>query len=311
MSMKATARAHTVQNLTNPFPFSTFGAQVPFLSSISVCTAPLETVATVEFWEEREKREIAFEERTVDQRVGRGVDAVISEVRRLSGIDCEYAVLGKSNLSTSAVLDEPSFIAAVTVASSEACGLDLCHKELSRIASKGSESAPGAVTGWVSKWEAGLQEEFSHSVVLEEELDMGMIRVFVNPFVDDLEIVKSPLVEARLKMAHTSVIEMERAIRNHDIEKIGELAEKTSLLLHAIAATARNEVMWSPGVLSVVHEVRALREEGVKAYFNVDWTGVYVNSYPEDITRIAQRIREAGVELCPLHIGGNAQSSTD
>ncbi|MGC1121183.1 MAG: hypothetical protein WBA22_08815 [Candidatus Methanofastidiosia archaeon] len=309
--MKATASAHPVQNLITPLPLPGLLVQVPFLCSISVCTAPLETTATVEFLEEGDVREVTFEGCPVDWRVQREVDAVISEVKRLSGIESEYAVRGTSNFLKDVGPDDPSLIAAVTAASSKAAELDLCHKELSRIAAKGSGSAPAAVTGWVSKWVTGLQKEFSHSVVLEDDLEIGMIRVFLDPFVDELEIVKSPLVEARLKMAYTSVAEMERAIKNHDVERIGELAEKDALLLHDAAAAGRDHVLWSPEVLRVLNEVKALREEGVKAYFNAGWTGVYINSYPEDVAAIERRISNMGVETCSLYVGGNAQSHMD
>ncbi|MBU7023723.1 MAG: hypothetical protein HXS40_06105 [Theionarchaea archaeon] len=245
----------------------------------------------------------------MDWRVQRGVDAVLSEVKRLSGIENEYAVRGTCNFLKDAGLDEPSFIAAVTAASSKAAELDLCHKELSRIAAKGSRSAPAAVTGWVSKWVTSLQEEFSHSVVLEEDLEIGMIRVCVTPVVNDLEMVKSPLTEARLRTRYISVAEMERAIRNHDVERISELAEKDALLLSA--AGGRDQAIWSPEVLRVLDEVKALREERVKAYFNADWTGVHVNSYPEDVPTIERRIKETGVRTCPLHVGGTVRLRMD
>jgi phosphomevalonate decarboxylase len=309
MNMKATARAHPVQNLITSLPFSGLRVQVPFLGSISVCTAPLETEATVEFLKEGELREVTFEGYPVDWRVQREVDAVISEVKRLSGTESEYAVRGTSNFLKDVGLDEPSFVAAVTAASSEAAGLDLCHKELSRIAAKGSGSAPAAVTGWVSKWMTSLQEEFSHSVVLEEELEIGMIRIFVAPVVSDVEMLKPPLVEARLRTAYISMAQMERAIKNHDVERIGELAEKDTLLLSA--AAGKDRAVWSPEVLRVLDEVKALREERVKAYFNADWTGVYINSYPEDIPTIERRIRERGVETCRLNVGGKVRSSIE
>lgn len=305
MNMKATACAHPVQNLITPLPLSGLRVQVPFLGSISVCTAPLETEATVEFLEEGELREVTFEGYPVDRRVQRRVDAVISEVKRLSGIESEYAVRGASNFLRDVGPDEPSFIAAVTAASSKAAGLDLCYRELSRIAAKGSGSAPAAVTGWVSKWVTGLQEEFSHSVVLEEDLEIGMIRVFVTPVVNDLEMLKPPLVEARLRMAYITVAEMERAIKNHDMERIGKLAEKDALLLSA--AGGRDQAGWSPEVFRVLDEVKALREERVKAYFNADWTGVYVNSCPEDVAAIERRISNTGVKTCPLYVGGKVR----
>jgi phosphomevalonate decarboxylase len=307
MSMKATACAHPVQTLITPLPPSGSLVQVPFLGSISVCTAPLETEATVEFLEEGELREVTFEGNPVDWRVQRGVDAVLSEVKRLSGIENEYAVRGRSNFLKDMGPDEPSFIAAVTAASAKAAELDLCHKELSRIAAKGSRSAPAAVTGWVSKWLTGLQEEFSHSEVLEEDLEIGMIRVCVTPVVNDVEMVKSPLIEARLRTRYINVAEMERAIRTHDVERIGELAEKDALS----AGGGRDQALWSPEVLRVLDEVKALREERVKAYFNADWTRVYVNSYPEDVPMIERRIKEMGVKTCPLYVGGTVRLRMD
>lgn len=305
--MKATACAHPVQGLIKQALFDE-RLQIPFHDSISVCTAPLSTVTTFEFQEEKQ---VFINSKPPDPYTISRIDAVVSEVKQLSRIEEEYRMVCKSNFSGNMELEAlSSGVAALALAAAEAAGLELSHKELSRIARKGTGSASGSVTGWFSRWRAAMSAEFSYSSVIEDDLEMGIVAALMESVEPDRvyrEILKAPPLEYRLKSVHTSLYRMERAIKDHDIPAVGQLAEEDTVILHALARENKEMIAWGPDILKVIAEVKVLREEGVEAYFNID-TGaaVYINSYPEDVPLIEERINRLGIKTVPLSVGGEA-----
>jgi len=305
--MKATARAYPVQGLIKHHMLFDNRIRLPFHDLISVCTAPLCTVTTFAFQEEKE---VTIKGEPPDFDTISRIDSVVSEIRRLSGVDEEYKIVSENNFPSMG-LGASSGFAALAVAAAKAAGLDLSHKELSRIAKKGAGSASESVTGWFSRWRSNIEEQFCYSFVIEDELEMGMVAALVEPFeyMDELrkKVLTSSLFEYRLKTIHTRLYNMERAIKDHDVSKIGRLAEEDTLIVHALTMTGNKEMVWGPDILQVMAEVKALREEGVEAYFSID-TGavVYMNSYPEDVAVITERINALGVKTIQLSVGGEA-----
>jgi phosphomevalonate decarboxylase len=306
--MKATATAHPTQGLI------TYGLldeqfSLPFFDSISVCTAPLKTVITFTFEEELQ---ILINGAEPDPITSTRIAAVVSEVKRLSGIEGGYKTISEDNFPLP-TRSSDSRIAALAVAAAKAAGLDLSHKELSRIAQRGGVSASKAVTGWFSRWRANLDRESSFAFVIEDDLDIGMVVALAEPYEytpeTNLNALSSPFLESRLKSVHTSLYEMERAIKDHDIPKIGKLAERDSIAVRALTLREPRESAWEPNTLRVIREVKALREEGIKAYFNSDRGIVFVNSYPEDVPVIEERIGEVGFNPVCLSVGGKAEAT--
>ena len=300
--MKATARAHPVQGLIKYYV--TDRLRLPFHDTIAVCTAPFCTVTTVAFQQEKE---VIINGCTPDPATASMIDSIISEVKHLSGVDLQYKVISESNFPCTGLGAFSSECASLTVAASEAAGLDLSHRELSRIAGRGTQSAPTSVTGYFSRWRANMDEKFCYSFVMDDDLDMGMVAALVeSESYSTYNVTVSPFLELRLKSVHTSLYEMERAIKNHDIPKIGQLTEKDTILMHALTTADNKSVMWRPDTLRVMAEVVALREEGVEAYFSCDKGAVYINSYPEDVLTIKERITTLGIKAVPLSVGGEA-----
>lgn len=295
--MKATACAHPIQGLISQLMDER--VRLPFHDSISVCTAPSKTVTTVEFGEEKE---ITINGEVPDTITMKRAEAVISEIKKLSGVEGEYKIVSEDSIPRIGFYASSRF-ASLAVAAAKAAGLDLSDKELSRIARKGAVSASEAVTGWFSRWRANMLEESCYSYVVEDDLEMGMVAAAVEVISNEVqkEVLTSPFFEARLKTVHKRLYEMERALRDHDIQKIGQLAERDSIVLHTLMMN--KEMMWDSDTLRVVAEVKALREGGVKAYFNVGLGAVYVNSYPEDVPIIEERVKTLGVKTARLCVG--------
>jgi phosphomevalonate decarboxylase len=102
---------------------------------------------------------------------------------------------------------------------------------------------------------------------------------------------------------------MENAIRKRNVDKIGVLAERDSLILHGITMTSIDEMMlWRPETVQVILEVRKMRAEGLPAYFSID-TGatVYVNTKPKYVKKVEKRIKRLGIETITCGVGGSAR----
>jgi len=184
----------------------------------------------------------------------------------------------------------------------------------SRFARRGAGSAARSVTGGFSKWKMGLTDEDSYATQLAgEDLAMGMVVAVVPAFkqTEDAhrEALTSPFFHARLAEMPRLIAEMELAIRNRDVGKICALAERDTLMLHGITMTGTGEmVLWRPDTLRVILAVRRLREQGVPAFFSID-TGatVYVNTFPDRVDAVRERIEEMGLQAIPCTVGGPAR----
>jgi len=310
---KATAIAYPMQGLIKYHGLRDEALRLPFHDSISVCTAPIHTRTTVAFgarW-----RDTA----TVDgQRLGgreyERVLAVIDAVRRRAKLRLRFRMASENDFPANVGLGaSASGFAALAVAAAEAAGLELSQPELSALARRGAGSAARAVTGGFSRWRMGTGDEDSYAYQLAgEELQMGIVVALIPAYkrTEDAhrEVLSSPFFHSRLSYVHEALAEMEAAIRRHDIEAIGQLAERDSLILHGITMTGEEEmILWRPETVQAILEVKRLRQEHIPAYFSID-TGatVYVNTDPRHVAQVERRIRALGLRTLRCHVGGPA-----
>lgn len=312
--MKASSIAYPIQGLIKYHGLRDEVLRIPFHDSISVSTSPTASHTTVEFG--RTDQDTA----TVDGKVlvGREMDRVLSvvdEVRRRAGIDTRMRMVSKNNFPSNVGLGaSASGFAALAVASCEAAGLALPLERVSAIARRGAGSASRSVTGGYSRWKAGHEDEESYSYQLaSEEFPMGIVVALIPAFKytenAHRAVLGSPFFHSRLAYVHGALAEMESAIRKRDIDRVGLLAEKDSLILHGITMTGLDEmILWRPETVKVILEVKAMRSEGIPAYFSID-TGatVYVNTHPEKVPVVEERIRALGVETLVCGVGGRSR----
>ena len=314
--MKGSAIAHPIEGLIKYHGLKDEILRIPFHDSISVATSPTASHTTVEFG--RFKKDTA----SVDDRqlVGRELERVVfvaDEVRRRSGLDLKFRMVSKNNFMSNVGLGaSASGFAALAVAASKAAGLKLSLERMSVIARRGAGSATRSVTGGFSRWRAGFEDEESYSYqIASEGLQMGIVVALIPAFKFTENVHKavltSPFFHSRLAFVHGALAEMENAIRKRNIEKIGILAERDSLILHGITMTSIDEMMlWRPETVKVILEVRKMRSEGLPAFFSID-TGatVYVNTKPKHVREIEGRIKDLGIETIRCGVGGCAKTT--
>jgi len=312
--MKASALAHPIQGLIKYHGLKDEALRIPYHDSISVATAPTVSHTTVEFGD------FDADAASVDGRALSGnelarVTSVVDEVRRRAGSDAMFRMASKNNFQSNVGLgSSASGFAALAVAACRAAGLELSYEQMSTIARRGAGSAARSVTGGFSRWRTGHEDAESYSAqIASEEFQVGMVVALVPAFkyTEDAHrtVLSSPFFHSRLAYVHGALAEMENAIRKRNVEKIGALAEKDSLILHGITMTGVDEmILWRPETVKVILEVRKMRAEGLKAYFSID-TGatVYVNTFPENVPEVESRLRALGVETLVCRVGGKAR----
>lgn len=313
--MKASAKAHPIQGLVKYHGLRDEKLRLPYHDSISVATSPTESHTTVEFGD------FGKDSAMVDGRElqGRELDRVMSvvdEVRRRASSRANLRMVSRNNFPANVGLgSSASGFAALALASCEALDLGLSLEQVSTIARRGAGSAARSVTGAFSRWRAGHDDEESYSCqIVSEEFQMGILVALVPAFkyTEDAHkaVLGSPFFHSRLAYVHGVLAEMENAIRRRDVERIGMIAERDSLILHGITMTGIDEmILWRPDTVKVILEVRKVREEGLPAYFSID-TGatVYVNTRPNLLDEVEERIAALGVATLRCGVGGSART---
>ncbi|HUV25421.1 MAG TPA: diphosphomevalonate decarboxylase [Methanomassiliicoccales archaeon] len=316
--MKSSATAHPIQGLIKYHGLKDDILRLPYHDSISVCTAPLCTRTTVEFGRWPDRAEI--DGKPAGERELERILAVVEPIREMAGIDEGMRMASINDFPSNIGLGASSSgFAALALACSNALGLDLSLEEISRFARRGAGSASRAVTGGFSRWYAGHDDmsSFSRRIPSSADSDMAMLVAVVPAmkFTDTAhrEVTSSPFFQARLEYVPSVLDDMEQAIGKGDVDSIGELAERDTLLLHGITMTGEERlILWRPDTLRVILEVKMMFEEGVKCYFSID-TGatVYINMRTRDLKEVRSRIETLGIKTLACMVGGEAALTND
>jgi phosphomevalonate decarboxylase len=312
--MKSSATAYPIQGLIKYHGLKDERLRIPYHDSISVCTAPLMTHTTIEFGYDEDMS--SFDGKVPSTRESQRILDVVDPLRELAGERSGFRMVSQNNFQSNIGLGaSASGFAALALATAKALGLGLSLEEVSRFARRGAGSASRAVTGGFSIWYAGKDDESSYStrIASSKELDMGIVAALVPAYksTEDAHrsVVTSPFFKARLEYVDEVIPQMEGAIRSHNFEQIGKLAELDTLLLHGITMTGVDELfLWRPETVSIILEVKKMRKEGLDCYFSID-TGatVYINSHSEDVEEVARRINALGVKVLKCHVGDEAK----
>ncbi len=313
-SLKATAVAHPMQGLVKYHGLRDEALRLPFHDSISVATAPITTTTTIEFG--GTDRDIAV----IDGKAAGGrslerVLSVVNRVREMASIEDKFRLISVSDFESGIGLGaSASGFAALATAACAAAGLRLDTDRVSAIARLGAGSATRSVAGGFARWYAGSGDEDSIARCLAgpEKLQMGIVVAIVKTVkqTEDAhaEVLRSPLFQGRLSYIDGALGEMEEAIRTADIAGIGKIAERDTLVLHAVTMTGPGAMLlWKPDTLKVIEEVRAMRMDGLAAYYSID-TGatVYINCPADDVNEVEKRIRDTGIQTIRCSVGGPA-----
>lgn len=254
---------------------------IPKNSSLSLTLDAFYTETRVTFDNTLEEDTLILNDQKQDQKVLKKVQVVLNLVRKRAGITANALVESKNYVPTAAGLaSSASGLAALAGAAADAAGLKLSKQELSRLSRRGSGSASRSIYGGFAEWRKGTSDEDSYAISIDEaKWDIGMLFVIVEDAKKEVSsrdgmrktVETSPFYGGWLATLDNDLSEMKKAIFAQDVEKVGKIAERNALKMHATTLGAKPPFSyWSPDSVKAMNAVRALRKKGYTAYFTMD-----------------------------------------
>ncbi|SYW16713.1 diphosphomevalonate decarboxylase [Oenococcus oeni] len=304
----AKVRAYTNIALIKYWGKSDLNWNLPTSSSIGLTLDRFYTDTSVEI-DQFSKKD--FFQLNGQQIEGPKISKIINFIRNSCGNKNFVKVISENHVPTSAGLaSSASAFAALTKAASQAFGLQLDNRELSKIARIGSGSASRSIFGGFSIWHKGQNKDdsFSESILDPVDFDIRVIDILADKRVKKISSSQgmqlaqtSPNYDSWLKKNDRQIDEMLKAISDHDLEKIGLIAEANSASMHELNRTAKVPFdYFTENTREIISEVDQLYKKGILAFATVDAgpnVKVITNSeYQEKIINVLKEYGEILVQ---------------
>jgi diphosphomevalonate decarboxylase len=277
--MKAVAISHPNIALAKYWGKQKAPGNYPAVPSLSVTLSGLATRTEVVFEDGLAKDELTLNGvATANDRVAALLDRVRqhSEEKRFARVNTTNDFPTASGLASSA-----SGFAALALAAVRAAKLDWDDARISDLARRSSASAARSIFGGFAELEAPPATEGSFlaakPVAAADHIDVRMIVCVTTESAKRTSSTdgmnhtaeKSPYYGAWLETAPRLFAEMRAALLDKDIAKLGDLAEQSSLAMHACALASGVSYI-SAASLDALEAVRELRRAGKGAWSTMD-----------------------------------------
>ncbi len=282
--MKITAKANSNIALIKYWGKRDKRLNLPAVGSISLTLDGLSTITSVTFNSAHAEDQFNLNNENIEGNEKKRVTDFLDILRGISGISTAAKVSSENNFPTAAGLaSSASAFAALALAAAKAAGLNLDKRKLSELARRGSGSAARSIfSGFVEMFK-GSNEDGSDAVA-EQIADKHYwdLRLLIavtsskkkkTSSTSGMTISKqtSPYYDSWINTAENDLAEMRSIIKDHDFQKLGELAEYSCLKMHALALAGRPGLFYWNGItLDVMRFIREMREQGTEVYFTVD-----------------------------------------
>ena len=219
-----------------------------------------------------------------DPRFAARVSRFLDLVRGLAGIDDRAVVNTTNTVPTAAGLaSSGSGFAALALAASRAAGLDLPPSTLSALARRGSGSAARSIFGGLCEMDAGVRADgadaFARPLLGAADWDLRLVvaltakgeKALGSTAAMDHTAATSPYHAAWIASVDGDLAAARAAIAARDLARLGAVAERSALRMHASALAADPAILyWAPATVAVLHAVRAARTHGLAAWATID-----------------------------------------
>jgi diphosphomevalonate decarboxylase len=299
--------------------------QVPLNPSVSMTLDVARTTTTVAFLPGLKEDVCSINNGPAPPDALERVRRVLDRVRKIARLKAFARIVSVNHFPTSAgIASSASGFAALALAAARAAGLADNLKLLVPLAILGSGSACRSLNGGYVLWSPSADGQPSSRVRQLEDEDHWQLVDLVAILSREQKAVPSeqghllartsPLLEARLASLGRIVTKVRKAIRERNLQDLGQWLEADALCMHAVMMTSRPALLyWEPATLSVVKAVRDLRvRRGLPCYFTIDaGPNVHVLTLPEQanaVTRALKRIEGVREVLrCPTGRGAYLQ----
>ena len=283
-----TARAHANIALVKYWGKRDSELNLPARGSLSLTLAALTTTTTVRFSADLEADRLVLDGREEAGKALARLSEWLDLVRDRAGVSLRAEVVSANDFPTaSGLASSASAYAALAVAASRAADLSLDARALGVLARRGSGSAARSIHGGFVRMHAGTRSDGSDAFAepvdaAPDGIDWPVRMVIAvvgggqakeHGSRDAMEhcAETSPLYAAWLDCVPGDLAAAERAIRDRDLDALGQVAEANALAMHAAAMASRPGIVYfRPATLACMEAVRGLRNRGVPAYFTMD-----------------------------------------
>lgn len=278
--------------------------RLPENGSLSIILDGLDTITTVEWQASLTKDDITIQgtqDALETSRVGKHLDRIRQNYSIEKGAQYAKVVSKNSFPKGTGLSSSGSGFAALTYAATLAAGITLSTKELSILARQGSGTACRCVCGGFVEWHDGQTSEtsFSETIFPFDFWDICDVVAVVDEGMKKISSTEgheaahtSPFFTARQQHIASKLQTAKALITDKNFAALGELVEAECLEFHSILLTSQPPmVLWYPGSVQVMHEVQAMRSEGIPAYFTIN-TGfnVHVLTLPKYESLVQERL---------------------
>lgn len=284
MTRQATAVAHPNIALAKYWGKLPGAGNVPAVPSLSVTLAGMSTTTTVSFDENLVRDELVLNGvREVDSRALFRASELLDRVRVSAGVTARARVVSDNDFPTaSGLASSASGFAALALAATKAADLDWSREQVAELARRSSASAARSLFDGFAELDGGVEDGIpsagrARSVAPPSALD---VRVLVcvtteapksTSSTDGMRITQetSPYYAAWVSDAPLAHRQLREALLAGDFGRVGALAERSALAMHACAMAAGIVYVTGPTLDALAH-VRVLRDRGLLVFATMD-----------------------------------------
>lgn len=282
---------------------------LPLNESISMNLDRCLTTTTVRFDPRLDADEMRIKLYGQDERPATGsflsrVVQQLDRVRALAGVETRAQVRSENNFPADAgIASSAAGFAALTAAAVAALDLDLDERMLSILTRRsGSGSACRSIPAGFAHWRNDGTDAGSYAVSVAPPQHWALADVVavvstgrkrVSSADNHLLVQSSPYLPVRLGEVPGRIEQTLAAIRDRDLNLLGEICEADAVSLHVIAMTTQPPTFyWQPGTLAVIQALHQWRSEGLNGYFTIDaGPNMHVICDQQDAPEIERRLQ--------------------
>jgi len=299
--------------------------RLPSNGSISMNLEGLATRTRVTFDPSSESDELLLNGKPANKSALSRASDFLDIVRNLASIQLRASVVSENDFPTGAgIASSASAFSALALASTAALGMKMSEAELSRLARRGSGSACRSIPEGFTEWAAGLSDldSFACSFAAPSYWQLADCIAVVQTgekqagSTEGHKIANtSPVQRARVEDAPRRLEICREAILKKDFEKLADIIELDSNLLHAVMMTSDPRLYYWQGVtLEVMRSVQSWRQSGIPCAFTIDaGPNVHVICLADESERISNLLQDIpGVNTVLIsRVGGAARLLLD
>ena len=256
---------------------------LPMTSSLSLTLDAFYTETQVQFIEQAHQDEFILNGMIQSSEETQKISRFIQLFREQSSIPTPIRVESYNHVPTAAGLaSSASAFAALGLALNDLFQLNIDRKQLSTFVRQGSGSATRSLYGGFVIWDKGYDNDSqsSYSYPIDEaQWDIHMLVVAINTKKKKISsrigmqatVETSPFYRLWPEEVENDLAKIIPAIKAHDFQTVGEIAEHNAMKMHATTLAANPSITYfQPESIIVIQMVHELRQQGIPCYITMD-----------------------------------------